>query len=148
MAQAHPSSLSLLGAAATLAAALAVSGPAAGGEAGPTAAAGQDQLVAVGPIHPCTFYRGQAYRMGVTHFATEMLWACEEIALRRAAGMALSDRLLAAEAALIAYRDAFADARNARDEAGARQAPSEGLRLELAETTGVLAALEAISGGF
>ena len=97
--------------------------------------------------HPCTFYRGQAHRMGVAHFATEMLWACEAIAARRAAGMALSDRLLATEFALSAYRQAVAADR----EDGERRSylsMSEVRKREIAEQTGVLAALQAISEGF
>lgn len=107
------------------------------------------QLVAVqGSTHPCTFYRGQAYRMGMTHYATEMLWACEEIAARRAAGMPLSDRLLATEHALLAYREALSEARQGGGEAGSHLSMSEARKRAIAETTGVLAALEAISGGF
>lgn len=135
----RPATLAAALAAAVLATALAAP-PARGGEAG--------QLVATGPIHPCTFFRGQAHRVGMTHFATEMVWACEEIVFRRAAGVALSDRLLATEAALVAYRQAFDAARRAGREAGRPADLSDGRRHELAETTGVLAALEAISGGF
>jgi hypothetical protein len=119
----------------------------------PSASAGDRvpvrQLVASeGTAHPCTFYRGQAYRMGVTHYATEMLWACEEIATRRAAEMPLSDRLLATEHALLAYREALAAARNGPGEGRSHLSMSDARKREIAETTGVLAALEAISGGF
>lgn len=104
------------------------------------------QLVpAEGAMHPCTFFRSQAQRMAITHFLTEMHWACQEIAARRAAGMPLTDRLIAAEGALIAFREAVTAART---QTGTHLSLNEARKRELAETTGALAALEAISTGF
>ena len=60
---------------------------------------------------PCLFFRGQAYRRAIDDFATEMLLACEAIARRRAAGVPLSDRLIATEAMLQTYREAVLSAR-------------------------------------
>jgi hypothetical protein len=100
--------------------------------------------------HPCTFYRSQAHRKGVTHFATEMHWACEAIVARRSAGMTLSDRLLATEHALIRYREALTEAASDRT-AGTRtslMSISDERKHQIAEESGLLVALEAISGGF
>jgi hypothetical protein len=117
-----------------------------------TSPAGEAQpqlVVAEGAAHPCTFFRGQAHRMGMTHFLTEMLWACEAIVERRAAGMTLSDRLLATERALLDYRSALGAARaSAGANGGSPLSVSETRKREIAEATGVLGALEAISAGF
>ena len=53
---------------------------------------------ALRPADACLFFRGQAYKRAIDDFATEMLLACEVIARRRAAGVPLSDRLIATEA--------------------------------------------------
>jgi hypothetical protein len=111
----------------------------------------QDRLVltTLEPTQACGFFRNQAYGKGLAHFATEMLWACETIAARRGAGLPLSERLEAAEAALLRYRDGIL--------AGDRDAVSshrpvfglgDARKRELAEATGVLAALSAIETGF
>jgi len=103
----------------------------------------------------CTFFRGQAYRRGMVHFATEMLWACEAIATRRAAGMPVGVRLEATEAALQRYRSAVIDAgRTAFAETRLSDAGpqvhglSDGTKHRIAAETGALAALEAIRNGF
>lgn len=103
---------------------------------------------------PCTFYRGQAWGRGLTHFTTEMLWACEAVQDRRRAGFALSPRLVEVEAALERYRVAFVEiavAAFARDRARSMlrgAAGGDAGRMELAERTGTLAALESIRTGF
>ena len=111
-------------------------------------------LATLQPSDPCTFYRGQAYGKGVAHFATEVLWACQAIAMRRAADMPLGDRLEAAEAAIERYRAAVIAAAVAMFEqaqssaAGARLGLSEAAALALADSTGALVALEGIRTGF
>jgi hypothetical protein len=101
---------------------------------------------------PCGFYRAQAYGRGISHMATEMLWACEAIYARRAAGMPLGDRLLAAELALERYRTAVISAGQAafaRDRRhGLEGSHRDHAKREIAEHTGALAALEAIRAGF
>jgi hypothetical protein len=101
---------------------------------------------------PCGFYRGQAYGRGIGHMATEMLWACEAISARRAAGMPLGDRLLAVELALERYRAAVISAGQAafaRDRRhGLDGGKREAAKREIAEHTGALAALDAIRAGF
>ncbi len=122
------------------------------------AAAGEDASPPGGLVaasDPCGFYRGQAYGRGLMHYATEMLWACETIQARHAAEMSLSARLLAAEAALERYRTAviatgaavFARERAARP-GQMRLGAGEEAKAALAESTGTLAALEAIRAGF
>jgi hypothetical protein len=99
---------------------------------------------------PCSFYRLEAYGKGLEHFATELVWACEAIAERRAAGMPLSDRMQAVAFALDRYREALVEANRAgspRPGAGWREA-RERARAALAEETGMLAALEGIRAGF
>ncbi len=104
---------------------------------------------------PCVFFRSQAYGRGLSHFATEMLWACEAVARRRAADMTLSERMLAVELALARYhaevvsagRSSSAPSR-ARDMDIGYVTTSEGLKARIAESTGTLAALEAIRLGF
>ena len=101
---------------------------------------------------PCTFYRGRAYRKPISHFATEMLWACEAIALRRTAAQPLGDRLEAAEAALEAYREAVVAASvaalRAMEPPRMRMGLSEEETRALAEESGALAALDTIRSGF
>lgn len=107
------------------------------------------------PADPCRFFRGQAAREPLTHYSRDMLWACEEIARRRTAGLPLGDRLKATEAMLATYRDAVvaagteAFARKGR----AGQPPwalglSEEEKYQIADSTGALLVLEAIRGGF
>jgi hypothetical protein len=111
--------------------------------------------VAASETDPCAFFRGQAYGKGLLHYSTEMLWACEEIAARRTAGVALSPRLEDAEVALEAYRsaimaaaeDGFRAARVSGTEAMVIGTREESKRA-LAASTGSLAALEAIRTGF
>lgn len=109
-----------------------------------------------GTIDPaCTFFRGQAYRRAVVHFATEMMWVCETIAQRRAARIALGDQLLATETAMRQYRDAviaagrvaFAETRSS-DAAPRIHGLSDDAKRRLAEETGALLALDAIRDGF
>jgi hypothetical protein len=110
---------------------------------------------AAGAETPCVFFRGQAYRQGVVHFASEMLWVCEAIAARRAARMPLGDRLAATEAAMERYRDAvisagrmaFAETRSS-DIAPRIHGLSDEAKHRIAAETGALVALEAIREGF
>ena len=95
----------------------------------------------------CGFFQGQAYGKGLAHFATEMLWACETIAIRRASGVQLGDRLAATEAALARYREAVIAGAAVRPH-GHAFGLSENEKAVLAESTGALAALEGISVGF
>ena len=103
----------------------------------------------------CGFFRAQAYGRGLEHYATEMLWACEAIARRKAADMPLSDRLLAVELALLRYRDeivassaaAFRSDRARQHDTG-YIGTGETIKAQIAESTGMLAALEAIRSGF
>lgn len=123
----------------------------------PPARAGEEQGAAAPAQRsdPCGFYRGQAYGRGLAHFATEMLWACEAIEARRASQMELSERMLAAEAALERYRAAvvaagaaaFARERAAR-RGSLRLGAGDAAKAALAESTGTLAALDAIRAGF
>ena len=64
-------------------------------------------LTTLRPASPCAFFRIQAYGKGLDDQATEMLWACEAIAARRAAEMPLGVRLEATELALERYREAL-----------------------------------------
>lgn len=107
------------------------------------------------PSDPCGFYRGQAYGRGLDHFLTEMLWACEAIAVRRRAEMPLSERLLAAEEALERYREALIAAgaavfvRGRTTGAGSlRPGATDAIKTSLAESTGTMDALEAIRAGY
>jgi hypothetical protein len=103
---------------------------------------------------PCGFFRAQAYGRGLEHYATEMLWACEAIAARRDREQELSLRLEAVELALERYREAVVAAGSGGPGAAGRPArtpgfgPSDAVKAELAESTGMLAALEAIRAGF
>ncbi len=131
----------------------------AAGAAADTARAGGPQAPAGAPdqLHQvqddCGFYRSTAFGKGLTHFATEMLWACEAIQARRRAGMALSARLAHAEERFDAYRRAVvaasvADLDQARHERRIRLGIGEAEKHALAESTGALLALEAIRSGF
>lgn len=101
------------------------------------------------PSDPCGFYRTRAYGQGLEHFSTEMLWACEAIAARRAAGIALGERMRAVELALERYRLAVvADASLRAPRDGRSRRAEEAALVEVAERTGTLAALEAIRAGF
>lgn len=101
---------------------------------------------------PCGFFRGQAYGRGLSHVATEMLWACEEIAARRAAGMTVSERLVAVELALDRYRAEVVAAGAAGFARGVTSShyfgPGDAAKHRIAEDSGMLAALEAIRTGF
>jgi hypothetical protein len=97
-------------------------------------AAGERLYSTLQPSNPCGFFRDQAWGKGIGHYATEMLWACEAIAMRRGAGLPLGDRLEAVDLALARYHDAVV----ARPE----DAP------DLARTTGALDALQAVAAGF
>jgi hypothetical protein len=101
-----------------------------------TGSAGERAVSTLQPASPCGFFRDQAWGKGIGHFAMEMLWACEAIAVRRGAGMPLGARLEAAEVALVRYRDGFV--------AGV----SPGSEPDLARASGALDALAAINGGF
>jgi hypothetical protein len=135
--------------AAFLAAAILASGPAAlAGDARPPGAADAGRA-----SDPCSFYRLEAYGKGLEHYATEVVWACEAIAARRAAGMPLGDRMEAVAFALDRYREALV----AADRTGFAHRPGPGAgwreareraRAALAEETGMLAALEGIRAGF
>jgi hypothetical protein len=98
----------------------------------------------------CTFYRVRARGLGLQHWATELVWACEMVAERRAANMPLNDRMLAVEHALVLYRDALL--KNRRDwiarREGREPVPLREAEARLAAETGMLAALEAIQQGF
>lgn len=126
--------------------------------AGVRADAGEPEAARPGTFEaakPCEFFRGQSYRRGLTHFATEMFWVCEVIAARKAARMPLGDRLAATDAALSDYRaaviaagrTAFAETR-IRDIGPQNHGLSDATKRHLAEETGVLAALEAIRTGY
>jgi hypothetical protein len=104
---------------------------------------------------PCVFFRGQAFDKALSDYTREMLWACEEIARRRAARIPLGDRLEATAAMLDAYREAIIAAgseafvRNRR----AGLPPwalglSDDEKYAIADATGALLALEAIRLGF
>ena len=121
--------------------------PADGGEP-----ASATTLVTLGAADACGFHRSEAFGRGITHYATEMLWACEAIADRRAAGMPLGDRLAVIEVALAAYREAViaAGRRAFAERRGNTGMPklTEAAKRDLAERSGALAALEAIQTGF
>lgn len=124
-----------------------LAGPALAGE---TASA---ETQAARPLgDPCLFFRGQAYRRAIDDFATEMLLACEAIARRRAAGVPLSDRLIATEAMLQTYREAVLSARPETFDGSGTLRWELGLtaaqKHAIADETGVLLALEAIRHGF
>ncbi len=113
------------------------------------------RLVALEASDTCGFFRSQAYGQGLTHFSIEMLWACEAIAERRSARMPLDSRLAAADEALRRYHAAMGDlARLATAERrrlgwnAPIQPLSQERRAEIAEETGVFAALEAIRAGY
>ncbi len=116
---------------------------------GPTMVAGPSD-----PNDPCQFFRRQAFNESLQHYSREMLWACEEIARRKAAGIPLSDRLQATAGILDTYREALI----AGAEAFAQKRPaglppwapalSEEQKYAIADQTGALLALEAIRSGF
>lgn len=118
-----------------------------------TAPAAQDQPEGTVRSDPCHFYRARAWGQGIGDYTTEMLWACEAIAARRAAAVPLGPRLQAMANALDQFRDALVDAGSATF-ATSRNVHSRNLGVsrraqhEIAERTGVLAALEAIQTGF
>jgi len=70
--------------------------------ADPAAAQAQPVAAGLAQSDPCQFYRGRAWGRGITHYTTEMVWACEAITRRRAASVPLGDRLEEAEAAMAA----------------------------------------------
>ncbi|MEM8570880.1 MAG: hypothetical protein AAGG56_08205 [Pseudomonadota bacterium] len=104
---------------------------------------------------PCLFYRSQAWRQGVSHYAQEMLLSCEAITNRRQAGIELSDRLLAAEHALKEYRSRviaravrhYRSDEMPRSDTGHHRVSEEEKR-KIAEESGVLLAMEGLSSGF
>ncbi len=103
----------------------------------------------------CSFFRAQAFGRGLDHFSTEMLWACEAVEQRRAAEMDLSERMVAVDLALQRYQAAVVAAGSAafaRDRARQHDTGHIGTgdrtKAQIAETTGMLAALEAIRTGF
>lgn len=121
----------------------------------PGAAAGEASAPAATGSDPCGFYRSQAFGRGLAHFSADMLWACEAIVARRQTAMELSERLAAVEAALERYRVAVI-AEGAAAFARRRSGPSGSSRLgaedpvkaALAHSTGALAALDSIRGGY
>jgi hypothetical protein len=101
----------------------------------------------------CGYYRSQARGQGINHYTTEALWACEALSARRAAGMPLSDRMLAVAHALEQFREAMSEERAARyPRTGGPGIPlrvaRERTREIVAEESGMLAALEAVRTGF
>jgi hypothetical protein len=119
----------------SLALALAAPAPVAGGE-------GAGWTLSSRGTEPCLFFRLQAYDRGLEHFDTAIHWACEVIARRRAAGMALSDRLVAAETAFEAYRLALV----AATRIGVPLTDVE--REAIATASGALLAVEALAVAF
>jgi hypothetical protein len=120
----------------------------------PAAAARPD---AAGPLSDgtdCVFFRWQALDKGLRDPATEMLWACQAILSRRAAGFKVGDRLGAAEFALDAYRAAVAAAERERGAAAARIGFAHRPQLQeaelrrLAEESGAALAIEALRDGY
>jgi hypothetical protein len=110
-------------------------------------------LTTLSPTNPCGFFRNQAFGKGLSDPATEMLWACQEIATRRAAEIPLGVRLEATELALMRYREALLVASRGSYATDSGRGPtstypSASDKHAIAETTGVLAALMAISGGY
>ncbi len=110
-------------------------------------------LTTLKPSSPCGFFRAQAWGKGLDSPATEMLWACEAIATRRAAGIPLGIRLEATELALDRYREALHAATKGGFSATSGRGPtafypSDSEKRQIADTTGVLAALTAISGRY
>jgi len=112
-------------------------------------------LTTLRPTNTCAFFRGQAWGKGLNEPETEMLWACEAIAQRRAAQVPLGVRLEATDAALTRYREALHDtgtrgfgATSGSAPSFAPPAPAASDRRALAESTGVLAALMAIAEGY
>jgi hypothetical protein len=119
----------------------------------PAMAEGDPVPAAARSVDPCAFFRQRMRGHGLDHWWVEVVWACQEVTRRRAAGMAMSDRLLAVEFALARFREAVS---RDRAERVARPGPrGESFRAEqaaaverLAEETGMLAALEGIRQGF
>lgn len=111
--------------------------------------------VAGQPIDPCLFYRSQAWQHGLGHFSRNMLLSCEAIAARRQAGMHLSDRLVAAEAALEAYRSGVIAAALHHFEENLAfgcnsflSRVSEEEKSAIAKHSGALGAMEALDAGY
>ena len=105
------------------------------------------------PSDPCYFFRAQAHRKGLHHYATEMLWVCQMMAQLRGAKLPLSDRLLATEAAFEDYRARYFDMLQTwyQDHSGASPFEIElndNVRREIAEDSGVLLVLELVKDGF
>ena len=107
------------------------------------------------PRDPCQFFRIQASNASLAHYSQDMLWSCDEIARRRAAGLPLGDRLEATAAMLDTYRDAIitagTEAFTRKSRSG--QAPwelvlSEEEKTAIADSTDALLVIEAIRGGF
>lgn len=101
----------------------------------PAAPGEQARISTLAPSNPCAFFRDRAWGKGLDHPATAMLWACEAIAVRRSAGVALGDRLEAADLALGRYR------------AAVTASPGED-EPTLARQTGASDALAGIAAGF
>ncbi|WP_111429802.1 hypothetical protein [Rhodobacteraceae bacterium DSL-40] len=83
-------------------------------------------------VDPCLFYRSQARLRGLGHFTQSMLRSCEA----SEAGMHLSDRLAAAEAALEACRAGII-----------LSGVSEEEKPAIAERSGALGAMDALDTG-
>jgi hypothetical protein len=121
--------------------------------ADPSAAQAQPVAAGLAQSDPCQFYRGRAWGRGITHYTTEMLWACEAITRRRAASVPLGDRLEAAEAALERFRAAVIET-SSIEYAGARSGNLGYFSLsareqeQIAVRTGAIAALDTIRTGF
>ena len=95
------------------------------------------------------------FRRGLGHFTQSMLWSSEAIAARRGAGMHLSDRLAAAEAAHEARRaGVITAARHSFQEnlAFGRNSflsrVSEEEKAAIAERSGALGAMDALHPGY
>ncbi len=118
---------------------------------GPAAAEAAEEDAALAQL--CGYLRSQARGQGIDHYTTEALWACEALAARRAAGMPLSDRMLAVAFALEQFREAMAEERAARyprtrGPGISTRVARERARAIVAEESGMLAALEAVRTGF
>lgn len=121
--------------------------------ADPAAAQAQPVAAGLAQSDPCQFYRGRAWGRGITHYTTEMLWACEAITRRRAASVPLGDRLEEAEAALERFRAEVIETSSAgyaRSQSGDRSyfTLSATEQEEIAVRTGAIAALDTIRTGF
>lgn len=119
----------------------------------PLAAQSAPVSTGMGASEPCDFYRGRAWGQGIADYTTEMLWACEAIAARQAAGVPLSPRLAEMAAALERFRTAVVDTglvmfTESRRLQSRHLGISRERQREIAESTGVIAALAAIQTGF